>query len=272
MIIGKTGYMGKATSADKLPGYQAPAVHKAFHLLRKVAESRQHLGLTDLALQLGYSKSTTHGLVHALLREGVLAQGPDGRKLYLGPTIVDLAFSSWNYLKMVESVQPIIDALRDQIKETLVLGALICNRILIMAAAESADPLKISASPGTILPLFAGAAGKVCLAGKTTDTVRQLIREKGLPRHTPRSIVDEEEYLAELEQVRLKGHSVDDEEYLTGVRAVAVALQNIQGPPMALWAVGLSGNMGANKIADAIEIMTAAAQKLRDTMDKTNGY
>ena len=264
--------MGKTNSPGKLPGYQAPAVHKAFHLLRKVAESNRHLGLTELALQLGYSKSTTHGLVHALLREGALAQGTDGRKLYLGPAVVDLAFSSWNYLKMVESVQPIIDRLRDQIKETLVLGALICNRIQIMAAAEAGDPLKISASPGTILPLFAGAAGKVFFAAKTTEAMKQLIHENELPRHTPRSIVDEEKYLAELERVREKGFSVDDEEYLTGVRAVAVSLNNIKGPPMAVWTVGLSSNMDTNKIEDAIRIMTAAAEELRNTLDKTPEY
>jgi DNA-binding IclR family transcriptional regulator len=263
--------MGKTTKTGKLPGYKAPAIHKAFCLLRKVAASPDHPGLTDLALQLGYSKSTTHGLVHALLREGALVQGPDGHKLYLGPMLVDLAFSNWNYIKMVESVQPVIDELRDQIKETMVLGALIRRRIVIMAAAEAVDPLKISASPGTILPLFSGAAGKVFLAAKPTDAVKQLIRGQGLPRHTPRSIVDETHYLDELEQVRLKGYSVDDEEYLTGVKAVAVALNNINGPPMAIWAVGLASRMGADTIQAAITLMPGTAQTLHDLADRSSG-
>ncbi|MEJ2642018.1 MAG: IclR family transcriptional regulator [Desulfosarcinaceae bacterium] len=253
----------------KSAGYQAPAVHKAFHLLRTVAKSSQHLGLTELAHKLGYSKSTTHGLVHALLREGALVQQPDGRKLHLGPTVVDLAFSSWNYIRMVKAVQPVIEALRDEIKETLVLGALISNHILILAAAESSDPLKISASPGTVLPLFAGAAGKVLLAVKAPEDTRQLIREKGLPDHTPRSITDETEYLTVLEAVRSKGYAEDDEEYLTGVRAIAVALHNIKGPPMAIWTVGLSSHMDDEKIENAIGIMTAAAGKLRGKLDET---
>lgn len=256
-------------STSKAAGYKAPAVHKAFHLLRTVAASSQLLGLTDLAQKLGYSKSTTHGLVHALLREGALVQAPDGRKLYLGPTVVDLAFSSWNYIRMVEVVQPVIDTLRDQLKETMVLGALICNRILILAASESADPLKISASPGTILPLFAGAAGKVFLAEKPSLAAQQLIREKGLPAHTSRSITEEKTYLNALEAVRANGYSVDDEEYLSGVRAVAVALHNLKGPPMALWTVGLSSHMDDDKIKDAIRIMTAVCGKLRSKLDET---
>lgn len=255
--------MKKTTPPDKIPTYQAPAVHKAFKLLRAVAESRQNLGITDLALQLGFSKSSTHGLVHALLREGALAQKSNNRKLILGPAVSDLAFSNWSYLRNAESVQSMINTLRDQIMETLVVGALISNRILIMASAESADPFKISASPGTILPPFAGAAGKVLLSTKSADTVKQLIRDKGLPPYTPRSIVDEKAYLTELEQVRTKGYSVDNEEYITGVRAVAVALHNTLGPPMAVWAVGLSNNMEPDKIKDGIDIITSAAQKLR---------
>ncbi|WP_372683863.1 IclR family transcriptional regulator [Desulfosarcina sp.] len=154
----------------------------------------------------------------------------------------------------------------------MVVGAFICNGILIMAAAESEDPLKISASPGTTLPLFAGAAGKVFLAEKTNDAVKMLIREKGLPQHTTRSIVNENEYLLELERIRSSGHAIDDEEYLVGVKAVAVALENIIGPPMAIWAVGLSSSMGAEKIQDAIDRMTTAKEKLQKTMNNTFGY
>jgi DNA-binding IclR family transcriptional regulator len=263
--------MKTAPPNDSLPGYKAPAIQKAFHVLRAVAESHRRLSLTDLALQLGYSKSTTHGLVHALMREGALALGPDGHKLYLGPTFINLAFSSWNYIKMVDAVQPIIESLRDQIKETMVLGALIHNYILIIAAAEAADPFRIAASPGTVLPLFAGAAGKVLHAAKADQEVAALIRQHGLPQNTPRSIVDEEKYLAELEQVRASRYSVDHGEYLTGVSAVAVALDNLIGPPMAVWAVGLSSNMGTDKVELAMEIMSAALEELRSALDKSTG-
>ena len=254
---------------DTTPGYKAPAIHKAFHLLRAVAESPRRMTLTDLALRLGYSKSTTHGLVHALIREGALVLGPDGHKLYLGPTVINLVFSSWNYIKMVDSVQPIIDTLRDQIKETMVLGALIHDYILIIAAAEAADPFKIAATPGTVLPLFAGAAGKVFHAAKTDQEVSALIREKGLRQHTPDSIVDETTYLVDLEQVRSNRYSVDHGEYLAGVSAVAVALNNLIGPPMAVWAVGLSSNMGADKVELAIGAMNSFLEGLRSVLDKS---
>lgn len=259
--------MIKKASAPKGPGYQAPAVHKIFALLRVVAESPHMLGQSELVQALGYSKSTTHGLIHALLRENALAQEPDGRRFYLGRAITDLAFSNWNYLKAMEIAQPILNEIRGQIGETVFLGGLIRRRVLIMASAEARDPIKISAPAGTTIPLFAGAVGKVFLADVPTEQITELIREKGLPRHTPRTIVDEKAYLEELERVRIKGCAIDDEEYITGIRAVAAPLNNRKGPPMAVWVVGLSNTMDPAKIRLVTDAVLKSTEKLRRALD-----
>jgi DNA-binding IclR family transcriptional regulator len=248
-------------------GYQAPAVHRAFQLLRMLSESEQHLGLTELAQQLGYSKSTTHGLIHALLREGALVQQTDNRKLFLGPAIMDLAFSAWNPMKITEYAQPFIDTIRDQIRETVFLGVLLRKRVLIMATAEADEPLKISASSGTTISLFAGAAAKIFMAGKPDEEIKSLIRKKGLPRYTSRSIINETEYLAEIERVRNQGYAIDDEEYLAGIRAVAVPLKNRTGPPVAVWVVGLSNTMRMEKMQQAVEIAAGSITRLRQLLD-----
>jgi len=255
--------MLKNTSDAVGPGYKAPAVHKIFQLLRVVSESPKMLGQTELVQKLGYSKSTTHGLIHALLREDALAQEPDGRRFYLGSAITDLAFTNWNYLKTAEITQPFINEIRGQIGETVFLGGLIRKRVLIMITAEAEVPIKISAPAGTTIPLFAGAVGKVFLAGIRNDQVKQMIKEKGLPRYTPHTIVDEEEYLAELDRVRASDYAIDDEEYIPGIKAVAGALHNRKGPPLAVWVVGLSNTMDSAKIQKIIDVILSTTKKLR---------
>jgi DNA-binding IclR family transcriptional regulator len=226
------------------------------------------MGLAELTQKLGYSKSTTHGLIHALLREGALAQEPDGRKLYLGPAVTDLAFSNWNYLKLEETAQPILNEIRGKINQTVFLGGLIRKRVLIMAVAEADDPIKISAPAGTTIPLFAGAVGKVFLSTLRPDQLDQVIPEKGLPRYTPRSIPDMDAYLAELERVRQQGYAVDDEEYITGIRAVAVGLHNRKGPPLAVWVVGLASNLDSAHMRHAIDMVLPAVERLRVELEK----
>jgi DNA-binding IclR family transcriptional regulator len=249
-------------------GYKAPAVHKAFQLLRSVARSQKSLGIVELAQQLGYSKSTTHGLVHALLREGALTQGTGAHKLYLGPAIAELLFSDWHQEKVNELAQPILNDIRDSISETVILGVRIRNRVLIITTAEASESLKISVPVGSTIPLLGGAVGKVFLSDETPDHAIQLIQKHGLRRYTPRSITDATEYLMELDHVRAQGHAVDIEEYLQGIRAVAVAVHNRRGLPAALWVVGISASMDTDKMKKIADIAREKAEKLRYELDE----
>lgn len=261
--MGPLEYKGRRKPAA---GYKAPAVHKAFELLRTVAQSPKNLGIVELAQQLGYSKSTTHGLVHALLREGVLAHGPSGRRLFLGPTIAELLFSNWHQEQIIEQAQPLLNGIRDAINETVILGARIRNRVLILATAEAFDSLKLSVLPGSTIPISAGAVGKVFLADDPHGAAAQ-INAQGLPHYTPRSITDPQAYLQELARVRAEGHAVDLEEYLPGIRAVAAALHNRRGLPTALWVVGISANMTTVKIEKIAALAMETAAKLRAVLD-----
>jgi len=102
-----------ASKKSNAAGYQAPAVGKAFDILRIVADSHIELGVSELAKALGFSKSSTHGLVNALLKVGALDQNPQRKKFFLGPAVVELAFRSWNYLRVAEHAQPLLDVLRE---------------------------------------------------------------------------------------------------------------------------------------------------------------
>jgi DNA-binding IclR family transcriptional regulator len=249
-------------------GYKAPAVHKVFQLLKCVAQSQKSIGIVELSQQLGYSKSTTHGLVHALLREGALTQGTGARKLYLGPAIAELLYSDWHQEKVNELAQPILNDIRDSINETVILGVRIRNRVLIITTAEASESLKVSAPVGSTIPLLGGAVGKVFLSEEDPDHAMQMINKHGLRRYTPQSITDSAKYMKELDHVRARGYAVDIEEYLLGIRAVAVALHNRRGLPAALWVVGISANIDTDKMKKIADIAMEKAEKLRYELDE----
>jgi hypothetical protein len=79
-------------NASEQTGYRAPAARKVFRILRTVAESRQEFSLSEISQKLGFSKSTVHGLVNALVSEGAPEHNPHSRKFSLNSTVVDLAF------------------------------------------------------------------------------------------------------------------------------------------------------------------------------------
>jgi len=247
-------------------GYSAPAVERAFRLLDAVAGAVEAPTLSELARKLGFSKSTTHGLVHALIAADALTQDPGSKRLLLGPAVVELALKNREVFLLGDQAQPLLEDLRDRIDESVFFGMMIRFRTLVMAAAEARKSMKISALPGTAIPLLAGAVGKVLLAQMSSDQTRETIRRLTLPRFTPASIVDEQRFLTEVQKVRKRGVAVDCGEYLSGVNAVAVGLGKRRGIPLVVWAVGFAESLGPEKISVVVNELVKTGRALQDRL------
>jgi DNA-binding IclR family transcriptional regulator len=247
-------------------GYNAPAVERAFRLLDVVAGADEAPTLSELARTLGFSKSTTHGLVHALIAAGALTQDPGSKRLWLGPAVVELALKNREVLLLGDQAQPLLEDLRDRIDESVFLGMMSRFRTLIMAAAEARKSMKISALPGTAIPLLAGAVGKVLLAQMSSDQARETIRRLTLPRFTSASIVDEQRFLTEVQKVRKRGVAVDCGEYLSGVNAAAIGLGKHRGIPLVVWAVGFAETLGPEKISSVVNELVKTGRALQDRL------
>lgn len=261
----------KDAKRDKaLPSYQAPAVQKAFHLLETVAEAEEGMQLTELSEQLGISKSTTHGLIQALLKVGALVQSPHQKRVFLGASLVNLASKSSHYFRITKKLQPMMDGLRDGIGHTVFLGVLNESRGTIITTSKPHRSLSIACSPGSTIPLMAGAVGKAFLASMSNREALKIIHKKGLKPYTPNTIVDKKAYLEELKWVRRIGYAVDDEEYLAGVKAVAVNLGNYRNLPMLICVVGFSSTMTRALLPGIVEKTMDAAHRIKETLEQNN--
>ncbi len=250
--------------------YNAPAVLKAFELLKVVAEAPGELRLSELARKLAFSKSTTHGLIQALLQAEAIGFNSENKRFFLGQAIVDLANKNWNYFKINKLAQPELNGLRDRIDETVFLGALSGSKAIIMTSAEAGKPLKITSPPGTAIPGTAGAVGKIFMANSDNEQALKILSKHGLTRFTPNSITDHDRYITELDRVRKQEYAIDEEEYLPGVNAVAVSLGSHFGLPLAIWVVGFAGSMDRDSMPGIIHATIHTAKHLKITIN--NGH
>jgi DNA-binding IclR family transcriptional regulator len=253
----------RASKTNAASGYVPPAIGRAFRLLRLVADAEKALSISDIARRLELSKSTTLGLVRALIDTGALDQDAPGQKIFLGADIFELTLKSGQYTALRQITKPVIERLCTTINETVFLGINSLSGSVIIDAAEPAKPLKISAPAGTAIPLLAGALGKLLLARLDARQAKKIISKIGLPRYTANTIVDEIPYMETLKQVRRQGYALDNEEYLKGVRAVAVALGRYRGLPLAIWVVGFSTAMPDERMPDIIQQTLANAATIK---------
>lgn len=83
----------------------------------------------------------------------------------------------------------------------------------------------------------ATGVGKAILAQLEDEAVRGIVTRSGTPTPTPKSIADIDDLLADLELIRERGYSIDEEEQEIGVRCLAMAVPNAPTPT----AISVSG-------------------------------
>jgi DNA-binding IclR family transcriptional regulator len=243
--------------------YSAPTVKKAFNILHLLSKSENGLRISDLASRLAMGKSTVHGITTALEELGAIIRDTQTKRYTLGLTLFELGRAAYARTDLKDVARPAMENLMARTQESVYLGVRNGERITILDIVESWQDLKISSPVGASIPLFAGAAGKVLLAAMNSEEAAQLVQTKGLPRYTERTIVNSEQYLRELDAVRHQGFASDDEEFITGVRAVAAPIDVQDQLPSAIWVVGFKPSLDDAKMATLIEDIKKTAAEIR---------
>jgi IclR family KDG regulon transcriptional repressor len=232
--------------------YSAPSVKKAFRILRAIADSPADLGVSELAKDLRIGKSTVHGITSALEELGILVRDPLHKKYGLGYTLLELGRKAYARIELKDVVRKPMEKLAEKIGETVFVGILNGDHVTVLDVVESQNEMKITSPPGTRLPLLAGATGRIFLSQLEEKEAKEIVQKMGLVRYTPRSVVDAKRFFKEVEETREKGYTIDDEEYLHGVRAVAAPIRTGSYPPAAIWVVGFGSSLNDPKMEKVI--------------------
>jgi IclR family acetate operon transcriptional repressor len=121
--------------------------------------------------------------------------------------------------------------------------------------------------PGRRGPMHASGIGKAILAARPQAEVAGMLGRRALERFTEKTLDTQAALFADLEAIRARGWSLDDEEHTVGMRCIAAAVFNEYGEAVAGLsvsgpAVRLSyeriGELGP-KVREAADALTAAS-------------
>ena len=234
------------------------SLERAFGLLELVAAHRGAMSLSELATGSGLPPPTLHRLARTLIDLGYLRQEPS-RRYALGPRLFLLAESSTTMLNAV--ALPHLGHLVDEIGETANLAMLDGDMVAYVAQVPGRHSMRMFTVVGRRVHPHCTAVGKALLARSADNDVRALLGRTGLPRHTPHTVTDPEEFVDHLGRVRERGYALDEGEQEVGVRCVAVA---VPGSTLRL-AMSVSGpapRMTDDLLADAVPVLQEAARSL----------
>ncbi len=246
-------------------GYRAPSVGRALKILELVAESQQGLGISELSRRLKISKGTVFGLCNQLEASGALTRDAASKRYGLGPLVATLARRGFAQAALKDAAAPEMTRLCGLLDESVFLGVMGRNEIMVLEARQPPESISISAGPGTRLPLLAGAVGKVFLAGLPPAQVEEILA-RGLPAHTPHSVTDPGQYAKQLDLVRKEGYAVEQDEFLRGLWGVAASLGVSGGLPAALYVVGFSGSLQPGRLEQVAAEVLASARRIQKNL------
>lgn len=221
------GTIPRARENDLDAGSLVPAVTRAGAILDMLAENGGvPAGPRELARRLGLPKSSIANICAALADAGLARRVGTG--FALGRKLAELGGA---YLTAVDQVQEFYEAcleLETGSDETVQLAVLDGTEMTYLARHDGRQPVRLTSQIGRRLPASVTATGKAALASLDPDEVARRFDGVELPTLTRRSLPTVEALLADLEVVRRRGYSMDDEETIEGVACFGVAIPGRQ--------------------------------------------
>lgn len=144
--------------------YVGTTVDKALSLLGYFNEQRADIGLSELSRLSGFDKAAVLRMMQALCRHGFAEQTPETKKYRLGPSFLRFARLRELNLPTTEAVQPILDALAADAKETCHFSMRTGRKLSTIMVAESPQFTRVHIDVGGELPFTATASGLAILA------------------------------------------------------------------------------------------------------------
>lgn len=229
------------------------SIERAFALLEMMADEGGTAGLSQLANASGLPLPTIHRLVRTLVDLGYLRQEPS-RQYVLGPRLIRLGESSARMFSLW--ARPHLAALVEEFGESANLALLDGDQVVYVAQVQSKHSMRMFTEVGRRVLPHCTAVGKAILAEDDPDDVRALLERTGMPRFTPQTITDPDDFAHELAAIAKQGFAIDESEQELGVRCIAVSVPDAP----ARLALSLSGP--ASRMTD--DVLERAAARLQD--------
>jgi len=253
----------KQLAKPPAPAYPISSVDSALRLLLMFGEQAQ-VRVSEASKELGVARSTAHRMLQMLQFYGFVRQDPESRAYVAGPVWVDMGLRGVRSLDIRTIARPYIEALVEEVKETVQLLALRPGgEVICLDAVEGPYVVRAAGRLGVLLLAHASAGGRALLAGLPEAQIDTLYPWTRLERAGPNSIVTKAALVRELELVRERGYAAQRDELEAGVSAIAAPIRDVNGESnFAIDVVMPTSRLSEDQVATIGKAAIQAADKI----------
>lgn len=239
------------------------SAERSLRVLARLASEGRALSLAELAADLSLPKATAHRLCTQLLETGFIARSDREREYVVGPALRKLAFDTLNHGTVSGLRHVVIADLVAAVGETCNFTTLDGAQVLYLDRVEAPWPWRLTLDVGVHVPIHCTASGKLFLATMPTHRRGLLLASLQFERLTENSLTDVDALQAECARIAQDDYSLDREEFIIGLVAIAVPVRDDAGHVRAALAIHAPrARMSAEQALGHLPAMRAAALRM----------
>lgn len=235
---------------------------KGLQVLEHVARSEHSLRITDVAADLGLTKSNAYRLLRTLEAAGFVEQNADTRNFAANTKLWELGTQVISRLDLRSHAAESLRRLADKSRETVHLAILDGTEVVYIDKIDSPEPVASYTRLGGRAPAYCVATGKALLAQLPETELADHV-DKLIP-HAPSTITDLKALRSELAETRARGYAINRGEWRDAVWGIASPIRHNTGAAVA--AVGVSGPQyrldDERRCAELIDMVRSAAGEI----------
>ncbi len=209
------------------------SVLKAFDVLFAVAQADTPPTVASLASTLALPRSTVHRILDSLMAAGVVARKGPQKGFVVTPKLAVAASAGPNTATLADLIVPFLHRLVAASEETSSLHVRVGDLRVCAAEVEGSRGIRWARGPGWNAPIWAGAVGRMLMAGMGEAELDELLRRTSFHTLAPNTVTNETQLRALVEDVGAQGWSSSESETVDGAAAVAVPVVTGDGRTVA---------------------------------------
>jgi DNA-binding IclR family transcriptional regulator len=213
------------------------AAERSLDLLALLAHSGRAQSLANLAETLNLPKATVHRLTTQLLEAGFISRASDEKDFLIGPALRRLALDTLNHDTTQGLRHVVLSDLVQTIGETCNFTTLDGASVRYLDRVEATWPWRLTLEVGAQVPLHCTASGKLFLAYMDVAQRRRILDTLSLQPMTKHTITSFKKLEIECQDIVKQTYSIDREEFVVGLIALAVPVFDLDGRVLGTLAV-----------------------------------
>jgi IclR family pca regulon transcriptional regulator len=210
-------------------------LEKGLAIIEAFGIHNRPLTLSEAARITGHSRASARRSLLTLQALGYVQS--EGKYFRLAPRVLRLGHAYVSSTTLLKPMQPVLEAISERTRESSSVAVLDGGDVVFLARAATRRSLSTGLGLGSRLPAHGAATGRVLLAALPPEEAERRLKRMARPQMTPNTRTGVGELMKMLEDVRVDGYAISDEELELGVRSVAVPVQDASGQVVAAMSI-----------------------------------